>query len=454
MPVSRELLNEPIPRLVRSLALPASTGYFFNTMYNVVDTWYAGSISTAALAALGLSFPIFFVIIAIASGLSTGISAVLANLIGAARHEEAARFANQTIAATTALSLLLVIPGWWLAREAFAWMGAEPEPARLASRYMTWMFAGAIFFNLNHVLNALLVARGDTTTYRNVLVAGVLMNVVLDPWMIHGGWGMPAFGFDGIAISTVLIQAASVCYLARVTAVRRVWAPWTAHSWRITRPVAVELFRQSGPAMLNMATIGIGILILTTFVNQYGTQAVAAYGLATRIEQIVLLPAIGLNMAVLAIAGQNHGAGLDKRVRETIIVALRFGLAVLLPGMLLLLVWPAKAMHLFTSDPDVLRIGTHYLRIAAFILYAYVLLFTLTAALQAVKQPLYAIWIGLYRQIVAPIAIILLLQRYTELGLWSVWISIAFTTWSAALYTVWHVRSAIPSHVTIIDDRR
>jgi putative MATE family efflux protein len=434
------MLTDPIPHLVRAITLPASIGYFFNTMFNVVDTWFAGRISTDALAALGLSFPVFFVVIAVASGLATGISSLLANTIGSGQPEEANRLATQSITFTTIASLFITVIGILLADDAFRWMGAAPEPARLATQYMVVIFAGSLFFNIVHVLNAFLVARGDTHSYRNVLIIGLLLNIALDPWFIYGGWGLPAMGFIGVAYSTVLIQALSCIYLHRRVHQRSAMVPFSRSSLRLPRHVAADITMQSGPAMLNMMTIGIGILVITYFVNEHGSAAVAAYGIATRIEQIILLPAIGLNMAVLAIAGQNNGAGQIDRVRETVRVALRFGLYVLIPGFFLMIIWPHAAMSFFTRDAEVIEIGSAYLRIAGLLIYAYVLLFTLTAALQAIKRPMYAIWIGIYRQMIAPVIIIYILSRYTNLGVWSVWISVAFTTWSAALITIWYTR--------------
>jgi putative MATE family efflux protein len=443
MPHAKNLLTDPIPHLVRSIALPASVGYFFNTMFNVVDTWFAGRISVDALAALGLSFPVFFVVIAAASGLSTGISSILANALGSGRFDDANRLATQSITFTLMVSAIISTGGILLADDAFRWMGAAQEPARLATRYMVIIFAGSVFFNLCHVLNAFLLARGDSHSYRNVLMLGLLLNVVLDPWFIYGGLGLPAMGFDGVAYSTILIQALSCLYLYLRVHQREAMAPITTDNLKISSATASEIISQSGPATLNMATIGIGILVITYFVNEYGSEAVAAYGIATRIEQIILLPAIGLNMAVLAVVGQNNGAGLFDRVRETVRVSLKFGLYVLIPGFLLMVVWPKAAMTFFTDDAVTIRIGLEYLRLAGFLIYAYVLLFTLTAVLQAMKQPMYAIWIGLYRQIIAPLIIIYLLSRHTGLGVWSVWTSVAFTTWSAAIFTGWYTRRAL-----------
>ncbi|HMP73837.1 MAG TPA: MATE family efflux transporter [Kiritimatiellia bacterium] len=444
MPTPRNLLTDPIPRLVRAVAIPASTGYLFNTLFNITDTWYAGRLSTDALGALGLSFPVYFIVLAVASGLSTGVSTLIANALGAGRPEAAQQLATRAIAFTLAASLLLTLGGILLAQSIFHWMGADPEPARLATAYVTVIFLGAAFFNLGQVFNACLIARGDTHTYRNVLLVGVLLNLILDPWFIYGGFGLPPFGFHGIALATILIQALVCAYLFHNVRQRGLLAPLTPRNLRLTLRDTSEILSQSGPAALNMLTIGIGILVITYFLNEHGTHAVAAYSIATRVEQIVLLPVIGLNLAVLAIVGQNNGAGRHDRARETLHVALRYGLYLLLPAFVLLLGLPRFAMALFTPDPDVIRIGTDYLRIAFLCAYAYTILFTMTAALQAIKKPNYAIWIGLYRQLLAPLILIVLLSRVFGLGVWSVWISVLFTTWSAALITVAYTRRHVP----------
>jgi len=439
----RNLLEDPIPRLVRSIAIPASAGYLCNTLFNVTDTWFAGQISTDALAALSLSFPVFFVVIAVASGLSTGVSALLANVVGSGRSDEACTLASRSLLFTMFASLAITAIGMAGCGPAFRAMGSAEEPARLATDYMMIIFSGSVFFNLNHLFNAFLVARGDTHTYRNVLLVGVVLNAVLDPWFMYGGFGVPALGFNGIAGSTVLIQAGASLYLYTTVRRRALIKPGLA----ALRP-DVESYRQilaqSGPAILNMSTIGIGILVLTYFVNEHGTAAVAAYGIATRIEQIVLLPAIGLNVAVLAVVGQNNGAGRFARAREAVKSALRFGGAILIPGSLAMIFVPDAAMRIFSGDPAVIAPGAQYLRVAAFILYAYVMLFVMAAALQAIKRPMFAVWIGLYRQLIAPVVIIYGLSRWTNLGLWSVWISVFFTTWSSAFMIGWYTKRRMP----------
>jgi Na+-driven multidrug efflux pump len=156
-----------------------------------------------------------------------------------------------------------------------------------------------------------------------------------------------------------------------------------------------------------------------------------------------VLPVLGLTSATLAMAGQSNGAGLPGRVREVWFAALREGCTVMAVGGLLLLLFAETAMRWFTRDPVVLAAGVPYLRIAALISFAYVFLFITTSLLQAVRQPLYALWIGLYRQVAAPLVVYPLLGGWFGLG--GLWFGIGVVTWSAGLFTLWWAQRKLSS---------
>ena len=202
------LTTDPIPRLVRELAVPASVGFVFNTLFNVVDTWWAGHISTQAQAALSLSFPVFFILIATGSGLAQGATALISNALGAGNLPSARHYAAQSTVLAAGAGLLLTGLGIGIAPSMFRLLGAEEAYLDLSLAYMNTILSGAIFFLLQSVLNGGLQAQGDTRTFRNALIVGCLLNVALDPWFLYGGAGLPAMGIAGIALSTVLITAA------------------------------------------------------------------------------------------------------------------------------------------------------------------------------------------------------------------------------------------------------
>jgi Na+-driven multidrug efflux pump len=181
----------------------------------------------------------------------------------------------------------------------------------------------------------------------------------------------------------------------------------------------------------------VGIFVITWFVKHFGKQAVAASGIATRIEQLVLMPVIGLNSAVLSLVAQNHGAGLPHRVREAWATNLKYGASLMLLGGALLWIIREPAMRLFTQDAAVISHGGNYLSIAAFTLAAYPILFVTVFTMQGLKRPTYGLWMGLYRQVAAPFIVFHTLAFTLGLGLWGVWWGIGIVTWSAAFFALW-----------------
>lgn len=427
--------------MVRRMAIPAAVGMFCNTLYNLTDTFFAGRLSTDALAGLSISFPVFFSIIAVGAGLGAGTTALIAHALGRGDRAGAKALAAQALSFALVAGLLLTALGLWGARPLFAALGATGDYLENALRYIRVIFFGATFFVGSYAVNACLVARGDTRTLRNVLAAGAVVNVGLDPWFMYGGFGVPALGLTGIALSTVLIQAGGLVWMIR-RAVRVGMLDAASVRLLVPRAEAFRLiFAQGAPAALNHLTIGIGIFVITYFASRFGDVAVAAYGVATRIEQVVLLPALGLTSATLAIAGQSLGAGRIERVAEVWRVALREGCLAMAVGGALVFLFARLAMGWFASDPEVVAIGAGYLRIAVFVLWAYVFLFVTTSLLQAVQQPMYALWIGLYRQIAAPLALYPWLSG--ALGPTGLWLGIGAVTWSAALFTLAWGRRAL-----------
>jgi len=429
--------------LLRRLAIPVGIGFFFNTMFNVVDTWYAGRISTEAVAAVSLSFPLFFLIIAVASGISTGATALMGHALGAGKRDEAAVYAAQTITFGLLHGLLLTLAGWLVMPPVFRLLGAHGEYLDLAVAYMGTMFTGAVFFVVNQAHNSILNACGDTKSFRNFLILAFLLNLIYDPWFIYGGFGLPPLGLAGIAWGTITIQAFGTVYLHHRAVQTGLLGHLGPAGYRPRFAVFRDLAGQGLPASLTMLTVAIGVFVITWYVGRFGHEAMAAYGIATRIEQIVLLPVMGLNVATLTLVAQNAGALLYDRVRRTIRTALGNGLTLMSGGTLLVFLLAEPLMALFTRDRSVIAIGTVYLRIAAFVFPAYVILYINSFALQGLQRPRFAMLLGLFRQLLAPVPVFWLLAIILEWGVSGVWWGILLINWLATVLSLFYVRRTL-----------
>ena len=440
---SQTLITQNIPTLIKQLAIPASTGMFFNTMYNVVDTFYAGLISTQAISALTLSFMIFFLIIGFGYGFSSAITALLGNALGKKRYKLASIYAHKGLLFVPMIGLILGISGYFFAPFLFIFLGAKEEYLQISLDYINPILFGAIFFMFNFALNSILVATGDTKTYRNSLIFGFFANLVLNPLFMYGFLFIPSMGIKGIAIATVLIQIINMFYLFYKVLQTKLINLEKLEYFIPNVRVYKQFLTQGIPSSLNMLTMAIGSLILTYFVSHYGMFAVAGYGIGYRVEQLMLLPALGLSTAVLALVSNNYGAKKYDRVIETLEVSIKYGFIISTIGILILTIFGKVIISLFDSNPVVVNFGISYLLVEIWIFYAYVVLFVCVSTLQAIKKPKMVLYIGLYRQIFAKIVIAYLIVKYFELDFIYLWFGILFMVYSAAIFAYFYTNNLL-----------
>ena len=207
MNLELNLLKDPIPSLIKKIALPASIGTLFQTLFNVVDTFFAGTISPEALSALAKSFPIYFIIIAACVGVTVGGTSLIANSIGENNKSKIHGYFAHTIIYGIIISIVISLIGFLFAPYLFELMGSESEVIQLGLSYTNVVFGGSIIFIMLVALNSLLHADGDTKTYRNVLILSFLLNILLNPLFIFGLGPIPAFGISGIGVATIVAQS-------------------------------------------------------------------------------------------------------------------------------------------------------------------------------------------------------------------------------------------------------
>jgi len=431
-----DLRKDPVPTVIRTLALPASIGMLFSTLLTVTDTWYAGMLSPTALAALSLAGPVFFLVMTLGIGIGQATNALVGNRLGADEPEAARRLAIQSIVFATFTSLAGAVIAWRSTPWLFATMGGEAPYLEPATAYITVVLLGTAFFALALVVNAILNTRGDTTSYRNAQIVAFVANLGLDPLFIF----VFELGVVGVAVATICVQGGAVLWLLHKASKldfmagpsRREFVPDVA-SW-------IEIARQSLPTSASMMLVAIGSLVIVSFVSGFGESAMAAYGIALRVEQLILLPTIGINIAVLSMTGVNLGAEQYDRVREIYRTGLLMAALLMLAGGAVLVAFGGPLMSLFTDDEDVRSIGRVYLYFEAAILPAYALTFLSTASLQGLKRPEIALYFNLARQLVGPLCLFWLAVEVLDTGITGLWWSILAINWLMAVGIVAVVR--------------
>mgnify|MGYP000170238399 CR=1 FL=1 len=434
-----DLTKDPVNLLIRKIATPASIGMFFSTMYYVVDNFYAGMLSSTALAGISLAAPIFFMGQAIAIGIGQGTNALVGHARGSNNHREAEKLAGHALSFSWIISLIAGVLILISAPSLFSLMGAEGEYTLETLKYLSIVLPLLAVSSFGMAANGILNSMGDTKSMRNSLIIAFFANIALDPLFIFGfGWGV-----TGLAIATVITQLGSAIYLTYKVKQSQLGNCLSPSNLKPYWSHYKALIKQSLPASGNLFLVALGSLVITAAVAQFGEEAVAGHGIALRIEQLVLLPTIGLNIAVLSLISVNFGGQHYQRMDHITVEAIKIGTSLMIIGGILIFSFARPLISFFADNPAVIEVGVSYLRVEAIILPAYVLVFVSAATLQGVKQPMIPMYFNVIRTLILPISFIFVALTLFQTGIYGVWWSIAISSWLIATVQFIHMRNLV-----------
>ena len=431
----RDLTQGSVYKHMVRIGIPAALGMVFNTLYNLTDNWFAGQISDVALSGLSIASIVFALFLALGMGLQSGTSAMVAADLGSKNKKQVIAWLNCSHGITWFLSAVILVLGLIFTKDLLDFLSDDIEIKAVAWDYTSVILWGNVFFNLSSCFAGALIAHGNTTSYRNVLIVGFFVNWLLNSLFIF----VFDLGAAGLAWSTLLIKLGSAMYLWRVLmAEARVWSKpaFNSDHWK-------QLLAQIMPASMNMLTIIIGGFITIYFISQFGDDPVAGYSVGIRLEQLLLMPALGLNASVMALVGQSYGAGKVDRVKEIYAKSLKiaFLISVLfVPTMIFL---SPLMMTQFSDNQNIVDVGVYYLRADAFAFFGYMLLFCSNALLQAIKQPLFPLVIGILRQMILPIIAFYILIEVMNYGLYAIFWAIVTIVLSSSVIALLYTRSKL-----------
>ena len=430
----QDLTSGPLLGHFRTLAIPAALGMLFSTLYNVVDVYWAGRLSTDAQAGLAIGFQAFFIMMAVGFGLGSAMSALVSNAKGKKDARAARQLAAQGISYGIIATVSLMVIGWFGGPYLIDIVSEPGDYRDAATGYFRWLIFSLPGFMMAYGTNGVLQAHGDTKTLQRGLMGAFLLNVGLNPLLmfgIPGVWG--GMGFNGIALSTVISQTGVMIWVVsrvfNLDIMERIKRAEFVPDLSAFKAITVQML----PAATAMMVMFISGFVVQFALKGFGEHAIAAYGIALRIEQILLLPVLGMTMALLPIVGQNFGAEAFERVRAALFLCWKLGFAITLVATPTLWFGGRFAMGLFTDDPDVIDVGVSYLRVDGFLFPIYMMLFSINSLLQGLKRPIWTLWISIYRQGIGVALFIWVFIGLLDFDVWGVWLGIAVAVTSGWL---------------------
>jgi putative MATE family efflux protein len=357
------LIEDPVGSTLYRTAVPTTIGAVAVILYYLVDTFFVSLLGTNELAALGFTFPATIMVTYFGVGLGIGTSALIGRALGGRNHLQAQEATYAAMAAGLLLGLILMVPAIMSIDVVFPLMGARPERMMLIREFMQVWYLGMPFQLMQFAGTAAIRATGNAKLHGKLMTAGAVVNAVLDPLLIFGIGPWEGFGIGGAALATVLAWAFTIVvivyYLNRKEDLLQFRMPPIAEllaTWR-------KLLAITAPAALANMITPMATAVLTATLAVYGPEAVAAYGVVSRVESFVMIVVLGMSMSVPPFVSQNYGAQRYERVQQGLKLSLNFVLVLQLALYVLIAVAAPWVAMIFTRDPQVQSIITLVLRI-------------------------------------------------------------------------------------------
>ncbi|MDX9883041.1 MAG: MATE family efflux transporter [Prolixibacteraceae bacterium] len=368
-----------VGKLLIDFSVPLVAGNIFQNLYNVVDSIIVGNfIGKEALGAVGASFPIIFALISMVIGVGSGASTVVSQYFGAKQHENVKKTIDTIFIFFLVSSVLITVAGIMLSRPLFLLLNLPDEILPDALTYLRIYLMGTFFFFGFSGINSILRGLGDAKTPLYFMILATTTNIILDlVFVLVFKWGI-----EGVALATVFSHAlaffSSIVYLNK----KHVLIRLSFRPYMFNRDIFRSCLRIGLPTGFQQSFVAIGVTAIMGIVNSFGTNAVAAYTAATRIDSFAKMPAMAFAQALASFTGQNLGAFKEKRARQGLSKTLMFSLSYCVIISFVIILFGNGIMKFFTPDPEVVKIGQDYLVIVSSFYLLFAVMFTIMGFLR------------------------------------------------------------------------
>ena len=400
----------PINKLLLSMSLPMMVSMLVQALYNVVDSIFVSRIDEYALRAVSLAFPIQSLMIAMAVGTAVGINALLSRTLGEKNIEKANIIASNGVFIEFISYVVFAFVGIFISKPFFASQTDIAQVQEYGVTYLTICCVGGIGIFMQTAFERLLQSTGKTFYTMITQGIGAIINVILDPILIFGWFGVPKMGVAGAAVATIIGQI-----IAAILAI--------VFNLKYNNEIKLKFkgFRPNGRLILQIYQVGAPSIVVQAIgsVMTYGMNLILAsfgaaqtvFGIYFKLQSFIFMPVFGLNNGMVPIIAYNYGAGLKDRVIKTIKSSVVYGVAIMLVGLLIMQFLPAQLMGLFNPDPELLEIGKPALRIISLSFSFAGFCIVIGSVFQSLGNGIYSMIISVARQLLVLLPVAYLLSR-------------------------------------------
>lgn len=431
------LLAGSIPRALATFSLPIILGNILQTGYQLTDAFWVGRLGADAVAAVSISFPVTFLVIALGAGLAMAGATLSAQYMGAGRQDKVNHAASQTMIMVTITSIILSTSGYILAPYILNLLNVEPEVYNGALQFMRVSFIGIIFVFMFAMFQALMRGIGETKIPLYIVIVTVFFNFILDPFLIFGWGPIPAQGVKGAAIATLLTQALAAFIGMFIFLRGRHGIQMSFTSLKPDFAYIKRAFLLGFPGSIELTTRSLGLIVMSFLISSFGTVTLAVYGIGANILQVITIPAMGLSMAVSTLVGQNIGAGNISRAERVAQLGAVFGFCILSAVGIIAYIFAHSLVGFFiVNNPEVIDQGAKFIRIMCLAWGAISVQLCIVSTFRASGNMLNAMVLALVSQWMVQFPLAYILSKHTYLAAEGIWWSFPITNIIVALVSI------------------
>ncbi|QEN08696.1 MATE family efflux transporter [Oceanispirochaeta crateris] len=375
--------------LVR-LTRPMTMGILGMIIFNLVDTYFVGKLGTVQLAALSFTFPVVLTISSVAHGLGVGMTAAVSRAVGEQDRQKQTRLITWGMGLSFMVVFFFVIIGQLTIDPVFTLLGADAETLVVIREYMSVWYWGVAFVVIPMTGNSAIRGMGDTKTPSRVMLIAATINTVLDPLLIFGIGPFPELGVTGAALATVLARTVTFTVAWYILIFREKVISIRDGSVRIILNVWKEILHVGIPTTLSKIIIPLSSGIITGMIASFGREAVAGFGIATRLDMFALIIINAMISIIPVFVGQNWGAGFKDRVVKGLKVADLFSLIYGMVVYLILLIAAKPIIRLVNDDPKVIAVAVLYMKIVPLAYGLQGIMLIAVTTLNVLKKPIHS----------------------------------------------------------------
>ncbi len=419
---SDKLGTKPIFQLLVQMSIPAIIGMSIQALYNVIDSIYIGRLSTQALSALSLTFPMQMILIAISAGTGAGTSSLISRLLGKSKYHEANNAAEHVVLISIIYGIIVGIIGFFFADNLMQIFTDSPVLIDLGRRYIRIIMIGSTAMFIPMIFNNILRGEGNTFVPMLTMLIGAIINIILDPLLIFGIGFFPRLGVEGAAYATVFARLISGIFISIVLFSDKNQIKLKMKEFTLNFKIIKDIYKVGFPAMLMQLLASIMLGGMNTIVGSYDVTAIAVTGIYFRLSSFVFLPIIGLSQGLMPIVGYNYGHNKPKRMKKTIYLGTIIAFIFTLCGFALFQFLPEQLIRLFNSNEELLAIGIPALKRISIAYIVMGLNIIGSTIFQSIGKGFPSLFISLFRQLFLLLPIMYILGKL--FGLKATWYAI------------------------------